>query len=456
MHGTLGAVYLGTIGKLDDPEVDTLWWFDGTSKWFKTGLRKSPQGVPAPVTAITCDPEHPEEVWVGTTVGVWRGVRAQVGAADPTWTWEARVNGLPEAAVEDLSIFSDGGLRLLRAAIAARGVWELRLDTSDVGDLTYVRAHDDDLRYRARAVEKQRDLTTDRSWHGSPDVRPRLAPAPVAAPATLPWTGSSAISADALRRFQAALRARTGDPRVQATGRWDPYFNEVLRDLGAPVIAGPSPHVVGIDAAFWAASMVAPFSEAEPWGAGPPSEADLYDLTAELTEGDANAASCELPRASAKVEVVIHHRGLDAVPGADVRVTLLRWIDPRPRMTARWDDAATWFAGDVPWTAAANEVLNSAAGTTTQSFGDGWRFVGTTDATRRQTLTGQTLDPTRAGVASFDLSLAPLRANRVVLLVAVVRAGAGAAHDITLAPAPLRELALTSPHVAVRSLRVLP
>ena len=62
------------------------------------------------------------------------------------------MNGLPEAAVEDLAIFSDGGLRLLRAGIASRGVWELRARTSPTcADLTYLRAHDDDLRYRARA-----------------------------------------------------------------------------------------------------------------------------------------------------------------------------------------------------------------------------------------------------------------------------------------------------------------
>ena len=31
-HGTKGAVYLGTVGKSTTDTVDTLWWFDGTSK----------------------------------------------------------------------------------------------------------------------------------------------------------------------------------------------------------------------------------------------------------------------------------------------------------------------------------------------------------------------------------------------------------------------------------------
>jgi len=44
----------------------------------------------------------------------------------------------------------------------------------------------------------------------------------------------------------------------------------------------------------------------------------------------------------------------------------------------------------------------------------------------------------------------------MVLLVAVIRAGASPADYIALAPATLRDLALTSPNVAVRSLRISP
>jgi hypothetical protein len=457
-HGTKGAVYLGTIGNIDDEDVDTLWWFDGTSKWFKTGLRKDATGVPAPVTAIVCDPNHPDEVYVGTTVGVWKGVRTQIGGADPVWTWAARVNGLPEAAVEDLAIFSDGGIRLLRAAIASRGAWELRLDTPSVSDLTYLRAHDDDLRYRPRSVETQRDLKTPRSWHGSPDVRPRRAPALLAAPASLPWTKNAFSSNnEGLRRFQAALRDRTGDARVRPTGTWDMYFNEVLRDLGAPIAPPPAlPQLVSIDAAFWNVSMLAPFATAEPWGAGMPSEADLYELSAKLEEGDLAKASCSLPPRAAKVDILVQQRGLDPMDGANVRVTLLKWIDPKKKRAAKWNDSSTWFSGNVPWTLAVNEVLNGATGATAQAFAGGWSFVGTTDATRRRTLAGQTLDPTHSGIATFDLPLAGLKLNTVVLLVAVIRAGTTPAADIALAPASLRELVLTQPNVAVRSLRITP
>ncbi|MGI9052152.1 MAG: hypothetical protein ACR2HQ_05795 [Ilumatobacteraceae bacterium] len=456
-RGTKGAAYLGTIGKPGDPLADTVYWFDGTDTWHPTLLRTDTDGVPAPVTAIACDPAHPEEVWVGTTIGVWRGVRTLNGANPPTWDWEARVNGLPEAGVEDLEIFTAGTVRLLRAAIAARGLWELRLDTADVEDLVYVRANDDDLRHRDRAIETQRDLTTARSWHGSPDVRPRVASAALAAPTSLDWTRSFFdLDNDGLRRFQSALRSRSGDQRVRPTGEWDDYFNEVLRDLGAPLRLPPAaPNTVSINEAFWNAQMTGAHATRDPWGSGPPTEEDLYELTAALAEGDLQRTSCSLGKVDAKVDVVVHHRGLGSLDGADVRVTLLRWIDPKTKNRARWNDHTTWFAADpllpVPWTAAVNEVLNSAPGTTTQNFAGGWAFVGTTAATRRQTLAGQTLDPMRSGVATFDLSLTGRKKNDVVLLVAVVRAGG----PIALAPATLEELALTSPSVAVRSLRVL-
>jgi hypothetical protein len=458
-HGPFGAVYVGTTGDAGDSTVDTLYWFDGTSSLHPTGLRGDTDGVPAPVTAIVCDPADPNEVWVGTTIGVWRGVRTLHGANPPTWVWEARVNGLPEAAVEDLEIFTDGGLRLLRAAIASRGLWELRLDTTDVADLVYVRAHDDDLRYRARAVETQRDLVTPRSWHGSPDVRPRVASTALAAPSSLSWTRSFFdLDNEGLRRFQSALRASTGDQRVRPIGDWDDYFNEVLRDLGAPVgpvVPPPGvPNQVSIDAAFWNTHMTAPHETADPWGAGTPTEADLIELTASLTEGQVARTSCSLPKATAKVDIVVHHRGLEPVDGANVRVTLLRWIDPRTAGRALWNDSTTWFSGDVPWTTAVNELLNSASGVTLETFGNGWAFVGSPPPARRVTLAGQTLEPMSSGIATFAIDLSGLRTNEVVLLAAVIRTGTSVADDISLAPAPLGELALTSPFVAVRSMRV--
>ncbi|HEY1368903.1 MAG TPA: hypothetical protein VGF23_17405 [Gaiellaceae bacterium] len=445
-HGTKGAVYLATAGRPGTDDVDTLWWFDGTDTWHPTGLRKN--AVPAPATAVLCDPANPDHVYVGTTVGVWRGTRTLPDGQPPSWAWETLVNGLPEAAVEDLSLFDFDGVRLLRAAIAARGVWELDLGSSP-SELCYLRAHDDDQRRRPRALEKKRDGVSDRSWHASPDVRPRIAPAVITKPTTLPWTlVDPAIDTETLRRFQAALRSQANDPRSRATGVWDLYFEEVLRDHGGTV--NPN-QTVNLDSALWDTVMVAPHATAEPWGAGVPSEADLYELVAELNEGEPGSASASMPPQQLKVDVVVHRRSIVPVDGADVRVTLLQWIDPSAAHRAKYDDATTWFSGNVPWTQAVNDVLNSSGGTTGASFGAGWAFVGS-GANRRKTLAGQTIDNLRSGVVTFDINLLNARQDLLLLLVAVIREGG----DIALDPTPLKDLALTSPNVAVRSVRVNP
>lgn len=442
-RGTLGAVYVGTTGHPTLASRDTLYWFDGTSRWHATNLRnQSPGGVPAPVTAIVADPARPEMVYVGTTVGVWQGTRTIAGAV-ATWNWEPLLNGLPEACVEDLSLFDDGTTRLLRAAIVSRGVWELRLG-SDVTDLTYVRVHDDDMRYRLPSLTIARDLVRTRSWHGSPDIRPRVATVVPPAPGNLPWRFNKRPGVEVLRRFQASLRSRFGDPRFRGNGIWDRYFDECLRDNGAPVVSGR----VTVNQAFYDNVMAAPHSTAEAWGAGPPSEADLFEFTPELTEGDVAAASTGLAAVRAKVDVVVHHRGLDSMPGTDVRVALLRWLDP----AARPNDTGTWFDGAIAWAGAVNEVLNSAGGTTASALGPGWSFLETGTGDRRTSPAATFLDNLHTGVATFDLDLTGLPVDTLVLLVAVIRAG-GPSNVTTR---PLMDLALNDPHVAVRSLRVGP
>lgn len=465
-RGPWGSVYVGTIGDPDDEDVDTLWWFDGTRDWHPTGLRNHSLGVPAPVTVICCDPAHPEEVWVGTTVGVWRGIRTLHDPNPPTWEWLPRVNGLPEASVEDLAIFTDGALRLVRAAIASRGVWELRLDADvEDGGRTYLRAHDDDLRYRASSSTTQRNGQPNRSWHGSPDVRPRVASAAVPAPGAAWQRGAFGGNTERLRRFQAAMRSNTGDPRVRATGVWDDYFNEVLRANGAPILPSPPnpANTVGITnnppGRFWDTQMTAPHSTRDPWGLGRPTEEDLYELTPQLVEGTLLRTSCRIPSADCRVDVVIHHRGLDSRPGADVRVTLLRWIDIRPALPppgrARPNNSANWVPGNVPWAPAVNNLLNNGVAPPSLNLGGGWRFAETNAANITRTLAGQTLDNTRSGVVTFNLNLSGLLRNTVVILAAVLRAGDNdPANDINLVNDTLRNMVLNNPNVAVRSIRV--
>lgn len=447
-RGPHGAFYIGTTGHPTQGAVDTLYWFDGDLTLHATGLRSEAGGVPAPVTAVACDPANPDHVYVGTTVGVWRGVRTFAGAI-PDWAWTPLVNGLPEAAIEDLSLFSDGPVRLLRAAIMARGVWELQIDVDTV-DLTFVRVHEDDMRHRATSILVNRNLGPgERSWHSSPDIRPRATLLPTARPtAASPWTFAARPPPLVLRQFQAALRSRFADPRFRANGLWDRYFDECLLDSGAPPTGGGQ---ASVTRAFHDTVMVAPHATAELWGTAAPTEADLHELIPPIAEGNIGATSMTVSPAPHKIDVVVHRRGLDAIPGADVRVTLLQWRDPDifPWNWARPNDIASWFQGNVSWTAAANEVLNSPTGVPSTAFGDGWSFVGTNAATRRRSPSSE-LDNLSSGVVTFDLDFTGVRNNTVVLLVAAIRADGPSG----LAPATLRNLTLSNPHVAVRSLRV--
>jgi hypothetical protein len=159
---------------------------------------------------------------------------------------------------------------------------------------------------------------------------------------------------------------------------------------------------------------------------------------------------------------VVHFRGLDSINGDDVKVTLLWWTDPAAKNKAKWNDVNTWptlkVGGPttVGWASAINEVLNSADGKTAQLLANGWKFaLGNNSQSHRITLAGQTLDPLHSGVATFDLNLAGLKKNTLVLAVAVIRAGSAAAsNNIALAEASLPDLALTQPNIAVRSIRI--
>ncbi|MGA0611698.1 hypothetical protein [Caldimonas sp. KR1-144] len=464
-----GALYLGTTGNAVPPECDTLWWFDGNATWLATGLRakgNKGQPWPAPVTSIAVDPARPDEVWVGTTVGLLKGTRKAVAGTPPfEWDWVPHVNGLPEAAVEDLALFNDGGVRLLRAAIGARGVWELRLDREAVAPLTYLRVHAGDLRHRDVARLDRGD-GTQRSWHDSPDLRPRLAPSTtLAGPSASQswWRGPVNVGAEPLRRFQAALRSSKKDPRVVANGLWDAYFSEVLRDLGAPTTNQPAPAPpagapalpafsrVSISKAFFESIWKDAHRTAEPWGAGPVREPDLLELTPPLPEGDNGKARCELAARPWRVDVVVHHRGRLPRDGGDVRVTLLWWADPKPKKKAKFDKPADWPQGAVPWTATVQAMLNSADGASA-ALPPGWHYAADTDATRRQTLAGRTLDALTPQVATFEANVGALPKDAAVLLVAVIRAGA----DLALpAAADLQDLTRKSPAVAVRAVRIV-
>ncbi|MEO6713902.1 MAG: hypothetical protein ABIM89_10785, partial [Mycobacteriales bacterium] len=208
-RGTLGSCYVSTVG---DPnfaagtptQQDTLWFFDGVDTWWPTGLRTDnaargtwpniPGSAPprtsrvtAPALGVVVDPADRNKVYVATSVGVVRGTLT-IGvdvSGQPTysWAWEQLMNGLPEAAVQDLSIHrftppNEPGrpgvpVRLLRAALQSRGVWELDLANVVSAPRTYLRLYNTDSRRRVPTPISGPTVDGEPHpprWDASPDI----------------------------------------------------------------------------------------------------------------------------------------------------------------------------------------------------------------------------------------------------------------------------------------------
>jgi hypothetical protein len=495
-EGTLGSFYLATSHPLEP-----VWFFDGDATWFPSTLGSSPDGVRAPAYSVASDPDNRSTVFAGTAVGVWKGVLTLTGAGVRSWVWTPFSNGLPEAAVQDLQIVTyplpqGGHARLLRAALQARGVWEVDLD-APVADLTYLRVHPYDTR-RAIPVPladplhspdggddrvwhldwsdtRARDFKDivgnpvpspdgtkpgEFSWHASPDVRVRPAPgAPVlpVAGLALPWTSRPADQS-ALWALQTALHGL--DPLtvpearfVVPDGQWTALFALRLAAIRGRLGLIDVPRA---DETLWKHPQVQAAFWATPWERDAPTEADLIERLMALPTPRSpgpmfqaeSPASCALPAGPASVEVCIHRRAmLDAEP-TDVSVLLLR--------TALPADPGNWPALPaltVPGLAAAMDVAPGGGPLPASvTLPTGWTVADTRPelAIRRPPIMVGTGRP---AVVSFAIDLTgQLRGARWLLLALL--------HDGPLSPsldgaAGLRDQILRSPHVAARSFQVL-
>jgi len=81
-----------------------------------------------PVNAVALRPDQPNEVYVGTDVGVF--ISLDAGA-----TWVKMSNGLPNAGVASLAV--NGTTNLLAAATYGRSVWVTELNPTTVNDLIF-------------------------------------------------------------------------------------------------------------------------------------------------------------------------------------------------------------------------------------------------------------------------------------------------------------------------------
>jgi len=306
-----GSFYVATTSTRDDDNMDTLWWFDGANKWFSTGLRD--EGTAAPAYAVAVDHDPAGEigtVYVGTAVGVWKGELDDAGPP-PQWDWTALTDGLPEAAVQDLSVVHYGDRTILRAALQARGVWELELVAGTPAPQTYLRSWTFDGRRGASSTATsdfpspvfKPGLPTD--WTRSPDVSVRPAPGAMPNPPTFPLSENSYTPGD-LWPFQTALHAV--DPACRPTARWTKAFGrrlEVFRKAhnvgGNPV---PANLLQVIDADVWGQVVDATHVFAAMWDGLEPTEADLLELVRLSYTGDGETI---VPAAHLNVDVLVHH-----------------------------------------------------------------------------------------------------------------------------------------------------
>ena len=233
--------YLTTTGNPTNTAVDTCYLYDSAAaNLVGSGLRSAMNPLPAvfgpldPAYSVVVDPASATTVYVGTVTAVWQGNRT-AGTTNVAWPVPGLVNGLPQAAVQDLSIWQDpadaSAPRLLRAAVQARGVWEVDLRAATEPVRTYLRVHprDDRRRFPTRLANPRRGPTsTGETVYESPDITVR----PHADPAAAPAYGGQVISVNnapayQLWTFQTAFRWLY--PSVVPTGMWTDALGDLVQ-----------------------------------------------------------------------------------------------------------------------------------------------------------------------------------------------------------------------------------
>lgn len=441
-RGDHGSCYVSTTGHVmvqDDTIVefdrmDTLWWFDGTDTWFQTGLRNDANGAEAPAFAVVCDPDDADVVYVGTAIGVFRG-RLTFTDGAPSWSWTYLANGLPEAVVHDLAFFNHGGVKLLRAAVQARGVWELDLSSPPASTRrTYLRAHPYDMRRITPAVldDPVQGRGATYPWNRSPDLVCRRSQPP-ARPRSLPWRNRAPDEFD-LWVFQTALHSQ--QPLVIPNGRWTPGFGAALRAFR--VANGRSNQAV-VDGSLWDL-VVTDDNFGNPWGDDEPTEADLHELIVERREAAGAGEYVLTTPGRHEVHVCVHHAHTRPLAAADVSVVVLR----RPLAAAEHADAGADVVLSDAWRDA---VIDQLAGTDTP-LPDGWERIAPVVHPPGP------VDARTSRVVSLELDLSDAERDDRFLLVAIVSAIADPATAAGLQGGTVRELVLGSRHAVARSIRV--
>lgn len=451
-RGTYGSCYVAATGyaEFDDDtlvdftRMDTLWWFDGTDKWYPTRLRGNASATRAPGFAVAVDPDDKSIVYAGTSVGVWKGQLAFNGDT-PSWTWTIFSNGLPDAYVQDLVFFKNGDQKLLRAALQARGVWEVDLSAAPSQPRrTYLRVHAFDTRRRLPTNLANPDSTltppSQFRWFESPDIRLRpgpAAPPPSSRPTSLPWNPTRQGSSYDMWTLQTAMHA--DDPLVRPTGQWTRQFEARIKAFRKNSVTLPELPTAVVDNDFWDEAVVAGKVYADPWDGTEPSEADLTELVRHRDVFRNHLPHLRVLSLPYRIEVMVHHRHFEPVASGAAQVFLLR-----RRLTDAEADGAAVALGD-PWK---NAVVSWMTGTSVP-LPDGWEVVG-----RR--MTSAPLSAPHPRAVAFDLDFSadpPFPDESSWMLLALAASSADPVSVASLGGGTIRDLVLNSHHAAARLVR---
>jgi hypothetical protein len=358
-------VTLGTGQDPKHPRIDHVWWYDGTH-WWPCGFDATVADTPVNAAVVDAD----RAVYVGTDVGVWKGVPA-AAATPPTWAWSQFSHGLPEAPVVDLVLGQ--APHLLRAATHGRGVWELNLGETAPVNQTYLRAHPADTRRAFPAGGNDPDTPTDPPPPARIDASPDIVitgPANPAAPADLPlfrqprprYSDSTRVLQYALRRRQLAAPAPAPAAAIVVV---DGYFGQRTKNAVIAVQAAtPGLTASGVvNAADWQAIVTAPYIDALAGADATYLDMALLDRISPVAGPAGGPSLASLP-SSAEVYVQVNARGWPRRPAGTVQVGLLATpafdatLAGLPALPADWvaqfQAAVTtapgpWVTGGAPW-----------------------------------------------------------------------------------------------------------
>ncbi|MFC7496388.1 MULTISPECIES: hypothetical protein [unclassified Nocardioides] len=478
--------YVTTTGDPANNALDTLYRFDSAAgAMVALNLRNAlvPPGSPAgtvgalePAYSVVVDQPPggaPMQVYVGAVTGAWR--RQHLAPAATLWT--RFVNGLPQASVQDLTIWVDpaGGPRLLRAAVQARGVWEVDLAAANEPQRTYLRVHPRDDRRRLptplanprRAPGAAAELVFE-----SPDVvvRPRagagISPRWILGGATI---NAGNVHNYQLWTFQTAFRWIF--PSVIADGRWTDAFGDLVEQhratlrptLGAPLL----PLGRFVDRRLWDAvvggTRVDPVTGQpsgnaahplavyrQPWQTAsaltaPATEVDLLES---VQPREVLGGMWRVHSELSTVDVLLHHRDTRPVP-RDQAFAILLW-----RFAPGSAALLGAPAGDI--VAFARDIAQGNA----HAVPDGWTHqTGPAPGNAPRHSLPVALDARLPRAVSIDVNLSTVPTGNRVLFLAIAGSSADrcSAAAVGLPANPtVSDLARCWPHAALRMVQVNP